>query len=184
MNALPKPTSAACFVQSLDRPLTAFATSSTFSAQPAMSPQSPRVFIKIDRLWVSIVIDGDSSYLIELSYLLPDDFRSIKGEVKTPLLSTLSPDAPYERVRYGSGTVCGLCHTLEEPVADITFTKAFASTAFRPRTDTRVPLETLLSERQRCDASKEPHRCEMLAAVFDGGTVTEESFPGTMPTFY
>jgi len=184
LNALPKPTSVACFVESLDRPLTAYATSSTFSAQPAFSAKSPRVFIKIDRLWLSVVMDGESSYLLELSYLQPDEQRSVKGEVQMPLNDALQPSAPYDRIRYGSGTGCGLCHYGEEQVSSVSFTQAFASIAFRPRPDTRVALDSLLAERQRCDFTKEPHRCGMLSALFDGGPVVEEVFPVSMPTFF
>lgn len=183
LNALPKPTSVACFVESLDRPLTAYATSSALSAQPALSAKSPRVFIKIDRLWLSVVMDGESSYLIELSHLEPDDVLSVKGEVQAPIEAELPASAPYDRVRYGTGTVCGLCHFDEQPALGVSFTQAFASTAFRPRPITRVGLDALLLERQRCDFNAEPHRCGLLSAVFDGGAVIEEAFPGSMPTF-
>lgn len=184
LNALPKPTSAACFVQSLDRPLTAYASNSTFSAQPALSTKSPRVFLKVNRLWISVVVDGAGSYLIEFSYLEPDDIRSIKGEVATPITEALVPSAPYDRVRYGSGTGCGLCHYGEELSPSVSFTQAFASTAFRPRPETRVNLDLLRREREACDWALEQHRCEMLSAVFDGGSVIEEPFPSSMPTFY
>jgi hypothetical protein len=184
LNALPKPTSAACFVESLDRPLTAYASNSTFSAQPALSTKSPRVFIKVNRLWISVVVDGAASYLIEFSHLEPDDIRSIKGEIATPVSELLVPSAPYDRVRYGAGTGCGLCHYGEEPSTSISFTQAFASTAFRPRPETRVNLDTLIREREACDWKLEQHRCEMLSAIFDGGSVIEEPFPSSMPTFF
>jgi hypothetical protein len=184
LNALPKPTSAACFVESLDRPLTAYASSSTFSAQPALSNKSPRVFLKVNRLWISVVVDGASSYLIEFSHLEPDDLRSIKGEVATPIAEVLVPSAPYDRVRYGTGTGCGLCHYGEEQASSVSFTQAFTSAAFRPRPETRVGLEALSREREACDWKLEPHRCEMLSALFDGGSVIEEPFPSSMPTFY
>jgi hypothetical protein len=183
LNALPKPTSVACFVESLDRPFTAYATSSPFSAQPALSAHSPRVFIKLERLWLSVVIDGDSSYLIEFSYLL-DELHSIKGELKAPLNEALAASAPYDRVRSGEGTVCGICHYGEERVASVTFTAAYASIPFRPRPDSRVALDVLAAEARACDWKAEPHRCEMLSALFDNGVVPEESFPVTMPTFF
>jgi hypothetical protein len=88
LNALPKPTSAACFVESLDRTFTASATSSQFSAQPAFSARSPRVFFKFDQLWVSVVLDGSSSDLLDFSYEL-DESRSIKGEILTPITAAL-----------------------------------------------------------------------------------------------
>jgi len=184
LNALPKPTSAACFVQSLDRPLTVYATNSALSAQPALSARSPRVFIKIDRLWASVVVDGDSSYLLELSYLEPDGVRSVKGEVLTPVNEPLALSAPYDRVHYAAGTVCGVCHRDEQPALDTSLTGAFASTPYRPRSETRVSWDALLIERQLCDWSVEPHRCEMLSALFDGGATVEQPFPATMDTFY
>ena len=183
LNALPKPTSAACFVESLARPLTAYATNSPFSAQPAHSTRSPRIFLKLNRLWVSIVIDGESSYLLEFSYLLNEQ-RSIKGEVETPVNIPLAPSAPYDRVRFGSGTSCGLCHYGEEPVPSITFAEAFASIPFRPRPDTRVNLDNLAADARACDWLVEPRRCEMLSALFDDGPIGEEAFPTTMPTFF
>ncbi|HEX2873395.1 MAG TPA: hypothetical protein VHP33_19185 [Polyangiaceae bacterium] len=184
LNALPKPTSAACFVESLDRPLTAYATNSAFSAQPALSARSPRIFLKLNRLWVSIVIDGESSYLLEFSYLLADELRSIKGEVETPLEQPLPPSAPYDRVLFGSGTNCGLCHYDEEPVPSITFAKAFASIPFRPRPETRVNLVNLADGARICDWNLEPRRCDMLSALFDEGPIIEEAFPTEMPTFF
>jgi hypothetical protein len=184
LNALPKPTTAACFVESLDRPLTAYASNSIFSAQPALSSKSPRVFLKVNRLWISVVVDGPGSYLIEFSHLEPDDLRSIKGEVATPINEALVPSAPYDRVRYGSGTGCGLCHYGEEQSSSVSFAQAFTSAAFRPRSDTRVSLDTLALERQACDWKLEQHRCEMLSALFDGGPVVEEPFPSSMPTFF
>ena len=47
-----------------------------------------------------IVIDGEASYLLEFSYLLADELRSIKGEVETPVEVPLPPSAPYDRVLF------------------------------------------------------------------------------------
>jgi hypothetical protein len=185
LNALPKPTSVACFVESLERPLTAFATSSSFSAQPALSLKSPRVFLKLGQLWVSVVVDGDSSYLIEFGYRPESEpLRSIKGELQLPLTEPVPLGLPYDRVRYGSGTVCGLCHTNEAPAPSIAFASAFASAAFRPRPDSRVSIDTLRSESANCNWQIEPHRCELLSAIFDSGPMSEEAFPDDMPTFF
>lgn len=185
LNALPKPTSVACFVESLARPLSVYATNSTFSAQPALGTKSPRVFIKLGQLWVSVVIDGESSYLVEFGDLLPGDpTRSIKGELELPLYVPVAASAPFDRVTYGQGTACGLCHYDERPADNMPFPGAFASIAFRPRDDTRVSIDSLRIEHQSCDWHSERHRCEMLSAVFEGGTVEEEPFPNSMPTFY
>jgi hypothetical protein len=184
LNALPKPTSVACFVESLDRPLTIFSTSSPFSAQPALSTKSPRVFIKSGQLWLSIVIDGDSSELIEFGYLLGDTLRSIKGELHLPLDAPIAPSAPYERVRYQSGTVCGLCHSDERPEEVPGIAGVFSTVAFRPRPDSHVQLGALALEWQACKWEQEPHRCEMLSSVFGGGQVVEGAFPNAMGTFF
>lgn len=186
LNALPKPTSVACFVESLDRPLTAFATKSIFSAQPALSAESPRVFLQLSRLWISIVIDGESSSLIEFGYLVPGErLQTIKGELALPLESPVPPNAPYDRVRLEDrGTICGLCHFGERRAEEVTFATAFASEAFRPRPESRVSIEALQVEAQLCDVRAQPNRCEMLAALFDGGAVSEVAFPATMETFF
>jgi len=186
LNALPKPTSVACFLESLDRPLTIYATSSVNSAQPAMSVASPRVFLKLDRLWLSVVIDGDSSYLIEFGDEVSADPRprSIKGELALPIDAPVPPSAPYDRVRYGEGTVCGLCHFGEERVDSTSLLNAFSSIAFRPRPETRVSVDDLRGAFATCDWQSQPHRCEMLAAVFGGGPVTEVPFPEAMSTFF
>jgi len=184
LNALPKPTTAACFLESLPRPLAIVATNSQFSAQPALSPASPRVFIELGRLWVSAVVDGESSYLLEFGYRPPDsDLASIKGELALPLSESVSSNAPYERVRYASGTMCGFCHRAEQPVASVS-PDVFVSDAIRPRPETYVSVAALQLEHARCDWSVNAHRCEMLSALFDGGPVSETAFPDTMPTFF
>jgi len=183
INALPKPTSVACFVESLARPLKIYATDSTLSAQPAHSYRSPRVFIQLDKLWLSVVVDGDSSRLIEFGLLVDDQStRSLKGELKLPLDAPVPSSTPFDRVRYDGGTSCALCHANEQQ--ETAFGTAFSSDALRPRPESRVSIDSLRSERQACDWQVEPHRCEMLSAIFDGGTVTEVQFPETMRTFF
>jgi hypothetical protein len=184
LNALPKPTTAACFLESLPRPLAIVATNSQFSAQPALSAASPRVFIEIGRLWVSAVIDGESSYLLEFGERLPDsEFDTLKGEIELPLSDVISANAPYERVRFGSGTTCGLCHRNEQRSAELSV-ESFVSAAIRPRPDTHVSLEALRAQHAACDWAVNSHRCEMLASIFDGGAVVETAFPEMMPTFF
>lgn len=185
LNALPKPTSVACFVETLERPLNVFVTASPFSAQPALSKVSPRVFIQLGQLWASIVVDGPSSYLLEFGYRPPEaDMTSIKGELEFPLYDVVPPSAPYDRVRSGEGTNCGLCHYGEARVSRLDFAEAFASIAFRPRPESRVDVAFLAAQSQSCDWSLNPHRCEMLSALFGGGSVNEAPFPEGMATFY
>ena len=183
INALPKPTSIACFVESLARPLAAYATSSVSSAQPALSSASPRVFLEFGQLWLSVVVDGEASARIEFG-ALQADMRSIKGEVQGPFTDPVAPSAPYDRILYNGGTGCGLCHNDEQQVTDITFATAFESTAFRPRPQTHVDLDVLAGDAATCDWSTQPNRCEMLWALFGGGPVAEQEFPSSMPTFF
>lgn len=185
LNALPKPTSVACFVESLARPLTVHASSSAFSAQPALSAESPRLFIKLGSLWLSVVIAGESSSLIEFGQLIGSEGqRSLKGELLLPIAQPVAPSAPFDRVLFQNGTLCGLCHRDEQREMSVGYAAAFSSGALRPRADTRVNLAELRLENERCDWSLERERCEMLAAVFDGGQVVEGPFPNEMPTFF
>lgn len=186
LNALPKPTSVACFVESLARPLLIQATDSIFSAQPALSATSPRVFIKVGQGWISVVVDGDGSYLLEFGDAVPEDpNRSIKGELVLPIREPVAPSAPYDRVMFSeSSTTCGLCHYDERRADTLPYPNAFASTAFQPRPDSLVSVESLRGEHQRCDWQTESHRCEMLSALFDGGDVIQTPFTSTMATFF
>jgi len=190
LNALPKPTSIACFLESLDRPLHAFATSNTISAQPAFSPASPRIFLRLEQLVLSVVPEGESSHLIEFSYLLEGDARSIKAELSLPLAETVPASAPYQRVLSTDpaglargGTVCGLCHAGEQRVENIDFAAVFSSVALRPNPDSQVSLATLAQAQKSCDAAVQPERCAMLTALFDHGTVLQAEFPNTMSLF-
>jgi len=184
VNALPKPTSVACFVESLDRPLGAYATNSMFSLQPAVSQASPRVFLKVGRMWLSIVIDGDGKDLLEFGELLDDGRRSLKAEMQFPTTDQVAPGVPFDRVLYGAGgTVCGVCHR-EEYLDHMEGTsQVFSSEAFRPEPATRVPLDFLRGQAQSCDWQAQPQRCDLLSAVFGGGDVVDAEFPKTMGTF-
>jgi hypothetical protein len=185
LNALPKPTTVPCFVESLARPLSIQATNSIFSAQPALSTESPRVFIKLGPMWISVVVAGDSSSLIEFGDLLADDpSHSIKGELELPLSAPAAPSAPYERVMFGQGTSCGLCHYNERHADGSPFPNAFASITFRPRPESYVAIQSLRAEAEACNWETEAKRCDMLSALFNGGEVIEEPFPSTMPTFF
>ncbi|MEO8213993.1 MAG: hypothetical protein ABI560_12400 [Myxococcales bacterium] len=185
MNALPKPTSVACFVESLDRPLVANATNSVFSAQPSTSDESPRVFIEVDRTWLSIVIDGAASDLVEFGYMLDDGLHSLKGELALPTTAALALTAPFERIRQTGGyTVCGLCHRDEQLERMEGDTPIYSSVAYRPRPETRVPIDSLRNQAQTCNWDLQPHRCEMLSALFDGGSIEEGAFPADIETFY
>jgi hypothetical protein len=190
LNALPKPTSVSCFLESLDRPLYASATNNFLSAQPAFSSASPRIFLRIEQLVLSVVPEGPGSHLIEFSYLIEGDARSVKAELGLPLADAVPAWAPYDHVRptdsaglARGGTVCGGCHAQEERFQAIDFATAFSSVAFRPNPSHRVQLETLAQAQKSCDARAQPERCAMLTALFDHGPVLQAEFPNTMLIF-
>jgi len=190
LNALPKPTSVACFLESLDRPLYAYATSNVISAQPAFSSASPRIFLRLGQLLLSVVPEGTGSRLVEFSYLVDGDSRSIKAELGLPLTEAVAPAAPYlhvlpsepELIARG-GTVCSGCHAREERVPSIEFADAFSSVAYRPNPSYQVSLDRLGEAQRACDAVAQPERCAMLSALFGHGPVMQAAFPNTMALF-
>jgi hypothetical protein len=190
LNALPKPTSIGCFLESLDRPLYASATYNVISAQPAFSVASPRIFLRLEQLVLSVVPEGEGSQLLEFSYLLEGDARSVKAELGLPLTDVVSSAAPYQHVLpkdpagiLRGGTVCGGCHAQEQRVQEIDFAAAYSSVALRPNPAYRVSLEALSQAQKSCDARAQPERCAMLTALFGHGAVLQAEFPSTMVIF-
>jgi hypothetical protein len=176
VNALPRPVTLSCFIESLARPLEINATESILSAQPAVGQRSPRAFIFADPLIMSIAFDGEGSSLLELGEVRSGGSRSLKAEIEFPVTAELSREAPFERVLFlETITSCGVCHDDEEPAPDVTFTLAFESRALRPVPEERVSLDFLMQERESCDSGREPARA---------GTVVDREFAATMGTFY
>ncbi len=176
LDALPKPTSVACFLQSLERPLEVYLTRSEFSAQPAGGPGNPRTFLFWDALAVSIVPGGRSQALLEFGYRQNEE-RSIKGEIAFPLQGPITPDALVDRIEIGHGSVCGGCHTREAPASGPgAFEGALASSVIVPSPYYEVPLEELRAEARRCDpAQGDPVRCDILGGLLDHGEVVRTS---------
>jgi hypothetical protein len=184
LNRLPRPVTVSCFLQALARPVELYATSGIFSAQPAVGPRSPRIFIFLDPLIMSVVPDGVGRELLELGEL-ESNTRSLKAEIEFPLVDDLGYEAPFERLMYDDRiTTCAFCHAAEEPSETIGFTQAFVSDALRPVPSERVALLDLYAEHQACSAEAEPERCEILGAIFENGQVIERQFPSEMATFY
>jgi hypothetical protein len=187
VNALPPPVTLACFLQSLDRPLYAFATYSVISLQPAVGSRSPRIFLfdgKAGGLVMSIVPEGMGSPALEFGQFV-DDTRTIKGEIAFPVNAPLLPSAPYDKILSGRGmigTSCRFCHPDEQRAPDIDYAEAFISGAFRPNWRTKVEITSLLSEHRRCDPAAEPGRCAILSALFDHGEVVQRELPEIVPT--
>ena len=184
INALPKPLSLPCFLESLARPLQISATYSVFSAQPANGARSPRIFLFQDPTWLSIVPEGDGAPLLEFGEQRPQ-FRSLKGEIVFPVSTRLEPSAPFEHLLFSPQlTTCGGCHAAEAPESEIAGVRTFVSQALRPRPQDVVSAESLRHEFEICDRALEPQRCAMLDGLLGWGEVSERAFPVEMATFF
>jgi hypothetical protein len=185
LNALPKPVTLACFVESLARPLHANATSSPFSAQPASGKGNPRIFLfSGETLILSVVPAGVGRDLLELSQLTSVN-RSVKAEIPFPVTEDVTDEALVEQIARGGGSVCALCHASEIPASGSDFFDgALESEALRPVPDYDVELSTLLVETEQCDRTFDPVRCELLDALFTPGDVVHRVFPEAMRTFF
>lgn len=186
VNALPRPLTMVCFLESLDRPLFGVGTTSVLSLQPAMGARSPRIFLMSGALTLAIVPDGSGRQLLEFGQMVTET-RSVKGEIAFPVWTEVTPSAPFEKLfdpalEPGAGTTCRVCHADEQP-HEAFGAGAFSSTAFRPLTRARVSLESLRAERQSCDSAVEADRCAFLGALFDHGDVLARDFPEIIPTF-
>ncbi len=182
INALPKPLTLACFVESLARPLRLFASRSQLSAQPATGLRSPRLFVFMGANTMTVVPEGDGAHLLEFGEQR-DDFRSLKAEIPFPVTTELAPDAPFHIMFNERLTNCAFCHAAEEQDPSIGYARAFVSEALRPRDGERVAPESMRAELASCDASREPGRCALLDALFGWGPVEEQPFPAGMATF-
>lgn len=182
LDGLPKPTSVACLLESLDRPLELYLTSSTFSAQPAPTERSPRTFVVLGPLLLSVVAEGDASTLVEVGYQTAPA-RSIKAEIPFPLHAAPTPAQLLDQVRIGRVTMCGGCHTNERQVPDPFFDGdgAFESDVIPPLFVLEVGVEQLRSEAEGCDAEQEPGRCGLLSALFDHGEVRQSTLWSEQP---
>lgn len=185
INALPKPLSLACFLESLTRPLALQAVDSLLSAQPAQGKRSPRLFVFFEGLTLSIVPEGPGAHLLEFGELR-GEAQSLKAELEFPITGPLDEAAAYERVYFDDDiSTCGFCHQGEERALDVASPLAFVSPALAPRWDQRVPLADLVLEHASCDAEQEPERCAMLAALFGRSPVpVEHDFPEDFATFF
>lgn len=171
MNSLPRPTSLACFLQSLERPLSLYMTSSSLSLQPAPGARSPRTFIVNEPLVMSIVFDGPARIALELGYRSAPT-RSIKTEILFPIERDVTYGNFFEEVLEGNATRCSACHTGEVQMVSPAFpVDVFESDVIPPYDMFEVDLEALRTERLSCNPAIEPERCEMLSAIFDFGEV-------------
>lgn len=172
VNALPKPTTLPCVVESLERPLSLYASTSVAGAQPASGPQNPRIFLFFGDLTMSVVAEGEARGTLELSYALAqEDRQSIKAELVFPLDEVVPQSAPYEQVDVGEGTICGICHGNEARVESIDFAEAYSSDIYQDDPEYSLPLSFIRQVALDCDPEDSAMRCEMLDAVFGHGDV-------------
>jgi hypothetical protein len=183
LNTLPRPVTLECFLEALARPLQLNATFSVFSAQPAVGQRSPRMFVFLDPLIVSVAPEGMGSHLLELGELRTET-RSLKAELEFPIDGELAMGAGFERLHFDDmSTSCSFCHATEERADDITFARAYTSIALRPSLSDHIDLTSVYAEFLKCDADAEPERCGLLRGLFNHGPVIEREFPAAFRTF-
>jgi hypothetical protein len=184
VNALPRPVTVQCLVESLDRPLRVVASDSLNSAQPADGEASPRIFLFSGTLVVSVVPAGDGAPLVEFGQISGTG-RTIKGELVFPVEESLPPSAPYGHIMLApSVTGCALCHRGEEPAFEVDGAWAYESDAMQPEPESLVELETIHAEAEACDPAAEPERCALLRELFEHGAPAAHVFPEGFGSFF
>ncbi len=179
INALPKPLSLPCFIDSLARPLKINLTLSKLSAQPAVGNDSPRVFLFIDDLVLSVVPEGKGAYLLELSQFYTDS-NSLKAELEFPIRENITYQTGYDRINVNGMTTCRACHNNEQLDTSVTESNAYTSVALKP--EASMNLANFESEVYKCDLQAElNYRCQMIYSIFKHGQLFEESFPSGTP---
>jgi len=178
MNSLPRPTTLECFIESLDRPLELYLTSSNLSLQPADGARSPRTFIVQGALVLSVVGNREFSSLLEIGYQSSKG-RSMKGEVKFPIVADVTASSILQRISIGTVSICGGCHGAETRPDDSFFVDgAFESAVAVPLAPFEVSLDTLREAAASCQPASEPARCGVLSALLDHGEVKRSNLWG------
>lgn len=180
IDALPAP-SIECLVASLPRPLSLVASVGAASLQPSSNFDSPRIFILLEGVTLSVTALGDGASAIELGeWVTPT--RTLKGELRFPLSRPVAGHAPYDNlVDPGqSVTSCGFCHPSEE--AHATIPGAFVSDALQPAGLNELALDDVEAIHAACEQARVgdaktpgPH-CWLLHALFDYGKVRQGLF--------
>jgi hypothetical protein len=181
LNGLPSGADVACFVASLQRPLSVVAATSLTSAQPSPDAATPRLFLLLEGLVVTVLPDGDDSHLLELGQWV-DGLRTVKGELELPASAPFAADAPYTRIMYQPGmTKCALCHRGE--AASTTVSGGWASDAYQPTNAALTPLSALAAAHDGCTSADTSPRCTFLHALFDFGEVRTGAFDTAVAHF-
>ena len=177
LNALPKPLTIDCFLTSLKGPLNVFAVNSTFSAQPAVDQQSPRIFLIKEKFVLSVVPSGVGRNLLEFGEFI-GGAESFKGEVEFPVMDTISTGQIVGHVSQTTTvSTCVTCHAGERLAPYKTLGNMFASKFIRPSESQRVLQVYLKNQASNCDSSLNKLRCDILKAIFISGQAVDASFP-------
>ena len=188
LNAMPKPVTLPCFLESLPRPLKIQPAFSEFSAQPSPNYQSPRIFLFFDRLILTVAIDQDFAEfpypLLEMSYMVNEqDLITTKAELKFPVTESLSAAAPYTGLSFNDRiSQCSFCHPSESILDEVEGIPIYQSSILKPTTP--LPVNQLYTENDSCNAAEQPHRCAMLSSIVDHGELQPYSFPTNAPTIF
>lgn len=178
INSLPKPLSLDCFLKSLKRPLSIMAVNNTFSAQPAVGNESPRIFILNTRLALSVVPAGSGKALLEMSEPM-SGAQSWKAELEFPIAANVDPYLMFDHItdRATGNSRCTSCHTGETKQSYGSIGFGFVSNTVRPNESQRVSNLYLRNQAYVCNPSTNKYRCDILQAVFSNGTTQDISFP-------
>ncbi len=175
INALPKPTSVACFIDALKGPFRVNATSSMFSAQPAYSEDAPRIFLFYEPLYISVVPRGIGGEAIEVSVKTEKE-KSIKGEIPFPVKEAIADDLPYSHIAAENyGTVCGNCHFSEVLAGGDYPPNAYVSQFFVTTEYYDVSAKDIEVSAARCKKQVLPE-CQVLEALTSKGSLIQASF--------
>jgi len=178
LNALPKPVSVPCLLETLARPLAMEASSDDFSFQPAFGRANPRLLIFTGGLTITVVPKGHGSQVVEFGeHRGPGS--TVKAELPFPVTGEIPRAAPFERVSSAGGlsTECGFCHTGEILDNTIDYATAHASDVLRPLPQYIVPIEDVRRQYEVCEPDVEPERCAFFDAIFGYGEVVHQPFP-------
>jgi hypothetical protein len=177
INALPRPTTLACLLASLPRPLPLRATSNALSAQPAAGPDSPRLFARLGDLVLSVVPDGIGRNNLELAELVAPGL-TLKGELwfPVPQAKTLTTADAFDHLAAstpGGPTLCAACHSGETAANDPRYpATAAVSQSLKPAPATLVPLATVERLTADCLAMLEL-RCQIFHGLTYKNTVAD-----------
>ncbi len=177
INALPRPLSLGCFLNSLKAPLKVMAVNSSGSAQPAVDNANPRIFIIRNNLVLSVATAGAGKSLLELGEFISGN-ESFKGELAFPVEGTVTAEQIMAQLAQTStSSTCATCHGAERKLQHGNLGVLWASNVVRPNTAQRVVYPYLRAQASACNSELTPHRCDILKAIYTKGQAEDADFP-------